>query len=114
MPRGGKREGAGRKPGKPNRPKFDIQAEAEKRAEKALKVFDDIFASKKVSPLTRLSAADKILDRAFGKPVQSTQMLDPNGDVVAPVLVQIVAATPADVAKAQADPGDDDGEEQGD
>jgi len=114
MARGGKREGAGRKPGTPNRPKYDIQAEAEARAGKAMKVFDEIFNSKKVGPLTKLSAAEKILDRAFGKPVQSTQMLGPNGDVVAPVLVQIVAATPEDVAKAQADPGDVDGEEKGD
>jgi hypothetical protein len=114
MPRGGKREGAGRKVGSKSRPAYDIRAEAEKRAAKAMGVFDSIFNSKKVSPLTKLAAADKIFDRAFGKPVQSTQMLGADGEPTAPVLVQIVAATPEDVANAMADPADADGEDTGD
>jgi hypothetical protein len=114
MPRGGKRPGAGAKKGQKYRPKFDIQAEAEARAAKAMKVFDDIFASRRVSPLTKLSAADKILDRAYGKPVQSTQMLNADGEVVAPVLVQIVAATAEDVANAHNGPTIDHDEDRGD
>ena len=112
--RGGKRVGAGRKKGSKSRPAFDIQKAAMEKAERAFKVLEEVAVSKRILPSTRVIAANSILDRAFGKPVQSTQMLGADGEPTAPVLVQIVAATPEDVARANADDTGDDDEEKGD
>lgn len=104
--RGGKRPGAGRPKGSKDKTPFDVRQAAMARAERAFKVLDDIAVSSRVLPSTRVIAANSILDRAFGKPVQSTQMIGADGEVIAPVVVQIVAATEADVEAANADPAD--------
>ncbi len=100
MPKGGKRPGAGRPKGSKDKTPFDIREAALKKAAKAFDIIETIASGGKILPSTRLLAANAILDRAYGKPLQSTQMLDDAGKAIAPVFVQIVAATDDDVQRA--------------
>lgn len=69
MAHGGKREGAGRKPGAVSAAKRQLAEMAKDHAEMALKVLADI-ASSGEGESARVSAATAILDRAYGKPSQ--------------------------------------------
>lgn len=71
MPRGGKREGSGRKSGEQDKPRQHITNQARKHSEKALSVLLQLLADE--SPSIRLQAAKEIMDRAHGKPAQSIQ-----------------------------------------
>lgn len=82
--RGGKRPGAGRKKGKVSQAKRAIAEMAKVHAEAALETLADI-ASKGESEAARVSAANAILDRAYGKPPQAVQHTGKDGkDLPAP------------------------------
>lgn len=66
---GGKRLGAGRKPGETTKAKRDLMAMAREYAEPALRTLVEIAAKGK-SESARASAAVAILDRGYGKPPQ--------------------------------------------
>tara|TARA_R110000851_G_scaffold183340_1_gene332595 strand:- start:1639 stop:1941 length:303 start_codon:yes stop_codon:yes gene_type:complete len=68
---GGQRAGAGRKPGATSLAKRDLASMAKEHAEKALKVLAEIAALGQ-SESARVSAANALLDRAYGKPIQGT------------------------------------------
>ncbi len=68
---GGKRAGAGRKPGSVSKAKKDLADMAKGHAETALKTLVQI-AEKGDSEAARVSAANAILDRAYGRPFQAT------------------------------------------
>jgi hypothetical protein len=68
---GGKRLGAGRKPGATSLAKRDLASMAKEHAETALKVLAEIAMSGQ-SEAARVSAANALLDRAYGKPIQGT------------------------------------------
>ena len=70
--RGGKRPGAGRKPGRVSAAKRSLADMAKTHAAAALKALVDI-AKDGESEGARVSAATAILDRAYGKPTQSLQ-----------------------------------------
>lgn len=83
MPRGGKREGAGRKPGSPSRlttengvPLSDL---ARQHTPMAISTLVEIASNKALSPAARVTAATALLDRAHGRPVQSVEHSGPNG-----------------------------------
>lgn len=83
--RGGKRPGAGRKPGKVNAAKRALSDMAQAHAEDALDTLVDI-AKLGESESARVSAAIAILDRAYGKPPQSLQHSGPDGGPIPTVI----------------------------
>lgn len=74
---GGKRPGAGRKPGVPNKASGEIRAMAQQHGPQALVELARL-ASEAESEQARLGAIREILDRAYGKPVQMVSG-DPDG-----------------------------------
>lgn len=71
MPRGGKREGAGRKPGALEPAKIELATLAKRSAQDALSVVVEIMNNQAETGSTRLSAAVAILDRGYGRPFQA-------------------------------------------
>lgn len=88
---GGKRPGAGRKPGAISKAKRELADMAKDKAEQALAVLAEIMMTGE-SDAARVSAANSILDRGYGKPFQAVQI---SGDAQSPVqLVQHVVIDP--------------------
>lgn len=75
--RGGKRAGAGRKPGKVSQAKRDLTAMAKDHVDAALNALVQIATSGE-SESARVSAANSILDRAYGKPIQANVEIPPD------------------------------------
>lgn len=76
MPRGGKREGAGRPKGAVNKATADIREAAQEYTDEALKVLAEVMRQGD-SAAARVAAANSILDRGHGKP---KQQVDANVD----------------------------------
>ncbi|MOA09125.1 hypothetical protein D3C78_1289340 [compost metagenome] len=68
--RGGKREGAGRKGGTPNKVTADIKAIAQSFGEEAIKLLVEIARDGEAPPAARVAAAREIIDRGYGKAKQ--------------------------------------------
>lgn len=77
--RGGARPGAGRKKGQVSQAKRAISEMAKEHGAAALKVLVEVARSKAASDASRVSAANAILDRAYGRPAQSHQHSGPGG-----------------------------------
>lgn len=77
MPAGGKREGAGRKPGSRNKltvaQKRSLQEIAGDYTEAAVQTLADIMKDRKAPAAARATAANSLLDRAHGKPKQPVE-----------------------------------------
>lgn len=87
---GGKRPGAGRKPGAVSKAKRELAAMAKDKAERALEVLADIM-ERGESDAARVSAANAILDRGYGKPSQAMQIGgDPENPLPAAIAVHFV------------------------
>lgn len=84
MPRGGARPGAGRKPGKVSKAKRDISELAKEHGRAALQTLVDVANDEEAPHSARVSAANGLLDRGYGKPPQS---LLHGGDAENPVKV---------------------------
>jgi hypothetical protein len=69
--RGGKRVGAGRKPGATSLAKRDLATMAKEHVNLALSVLVEV-ATLGQSESARVCAANALLDRAYGKPIQGT------------------------------------------
>lgn len=82
---GGKRAGAGRKPGRVSKVKRDLASLAKDHAETALKTLVEIMTQGE-SETARLSAANALLDRGFGKPFQGVNPEPEGSDDTAPAL----------------------------
>ena len=67
---GGKREGAGRKPGIPNKATAEIKALAQVHAEIAIRELARLAVSAE-SEAARVAAIKELLDRGYGKSAQS-------------------------------------------
>jgi hypothetical protein len=80
MPRGGKREGAGRKPGQIPKAKRELMDMAKEHADGALLVLVDRMNDVAESGSNRISAATAILDRAYGRPRQMIEGPGPDGE----------------------------------
>lgn len=78
---GGKRPGAGRKPGAVSKAKRELAEMAKEHAAMALEVLVNV-AKAGESDAARVSAATAILDRGYGRPFQAMQI---SGDPDAPV-----------------------------
>jgi hypothetical protein len=68
---GGKRTRSGRKPGATSLAKRDLAAMAKEHVETALAVLVEIATSGQ-GESARVTAANSLLDRAYGKPIQGT------------------------------------------
>lgn len=79
--RGGKRPGAGRKPGSKNKPTQAMGKTLTEMAAEytpaALKTLAEIMQDSSATATARVSAANSLLDRAHGKPMQATVELKP-------------------------------------
>lgn len=84
MARGGKREGAGRPKGAPNKATASVRDAAQTFTADALNVLAEIMRSSEHPAAARVSAASAILDRGHGKPTQSVE-LDGSLDLAATV-----------------------------
>ena len=78
MAHGGARKGAGRKPGKVSEAKRQIAEMAKDHGETALAVLVQV-ATQGESEAARVSAANAILDRGYGKPVQQVDNTSSDG-----------------------------------
>lgn len=79
MSRGGKREGAGRKKGIPNKSTAEIKELAQQYAPEAIAELARLMKEAE-SDAARVSAIKEILDRAYGKSPQALQVGgDPDG-----------------------------------
>jgi len=90
--RGGKRPGAGRKPGRVGKAKRDLAEMAKDHATAALATLASIHADGQAPAAARVSAAIAILDRAYGKPPQAMTVGNPDGTPIGPTVIKIVAA----------------------
>jgi len=70
MPRGGKREGAGRKKGAPNKATAEIRESARQYSDRAVRRLAHLM-TKATSEQAQVAACKEILDRAWGKPTQT-------------------------------------------
>lgn len=85
MAHGGKREGAGRKPGVPNKTTEYLKSLTQKDSEKVVKELVRL-ATKAKSEQTRVAAIKELLDRAYGRP---SQALEHSGAEGAPLQVVV-------------------------
>ncbi len=92
--RGGKREGAGRPKGARDKLTREAGATLSEMArahtDAALETLAQIAVSGE-SEAARVSAANALLDRGYGKPSQSLDLRDPDGTLM-PQVIKIVAA----------------------
>lgn len=82
MAHGGKREGAGRKPGQVSPAKRLLSEMAKEHADMALKVLADIAQDGEAAHGARVTAATAILDRAYGKPFSAEPEQDDDADPI--------------------------------
>ncbi len=80
----GQLKGRGKKPGSPKKPAgtlVEIRHLAQSHSKTALNRIVDLTGSN--TPSVALAACREILDRAYGKPVQATEITGKNGEAVA-------------------------------
>ena len=87
---GGRRPGAGRKPGAVAKAKRDLADMAKGYAPEALKTLATIMM-KGENEAARVSAANSILDRGYGKPFQAVRLSGPNDGPIQMVSGQMTA-----------------------
>ena len=85
---GGKRVGAGRKPGQKNKATAEIKALAQKHAPEAIKKLIELMKDKDTPAATQRAAANDILDRGYGKPAQAVTNED--GTKLFPDKIEVV------------------------
>lgn len=99
---GGKRAGAGRKPGAVSKAKRALAEKAKDHAEDALKVLVEIMTGGE-SETARISAANAILDRGYGKPFQAPPPDQGDGDAPPSAVTVTVTAPVGDVRVTKSD-----------
>jgi len=86
MSHGGKRDGAGRKKGAPNKATASIRDAAREYTDEALQALVRVIRDKDAPHAAVTGAANSILDRGFGKPSQTVGGDDDNPIKVAHVI----------------------------
>lgn len=105
---GGKRPGAGRKPGKVGEAKRALAEMAQEHAEAAMRTLASIHADPETPAAARVSAATAILDRAYGRPPQSLDLTSSDGSMTPkPTTIRIIGPDDGsdDTAPAEAASG---------
>ena len=84
----------------------EITSQAREHCPSAIKVLEGIFNNRKTPPAARISAANSLLDRGFGKPAQAIQIKgDPDSPVVFNLLLGAGMATMVDGGAVEVLPG---------
>ncbi|PWL17405.1 hypothetical protein DKP76_11545 [Falsochrobactrum shanghaiense] len=86
---GGARPGAGRKKGKVGQAKRELAEMAKEHAEQALQVLVNIALSGE-SEAARVSAANAILDRGYGRPMQGIDHKSSDGSMTPPTRIELI------------------------
>ena len=90
---GGKRPGAGRKPGVPNKAPQGLKLYAQQYTERAVKTLVEIMDDPRAPHAARAAASTAILDRGHGRPAQQVEVGGTNGGPIqAHVVVEFIAA----------------------
>lgn len=79
MSRGGKREGAGRPKGAINKATADVKALAQNHGETAILTLAEIATDPEQPSAARVTAANSLLDRGYGKPTQAMELTGQDG-----------------------------------
>lgn len=79
MARGGKRPGAGRRKGSKHKVGQDVRALAQRYTQQAIDTLAEIMQDADAPQQARAMAADKLLDRGWGKPQQQHEISGPGG-----------------------------------
>lgn len=79
MAHGGARKGAGRKPGKVSQAKRTIAEMAKEHGPLALQTLVDVASDDGAPHAAKVSAANALLDRGYGKPAQSHDLTSSDG-----------------------------------
>lgn len=95
---GGKRPGAGRRPGKVGAAKRALSEMAQDHAQAALNTLAEILGDRDAPASARVSAATAILDRAYGKPPQAMEHSGVDGAPIQAVTRIELVALPRDLA----------------
>src|SRR6266851_908111 len=98
MARGGKRAGAGRKPGVPNKASRELKELAREYTEEAVGALVRVLRDKEAPASAQVAAATAILDRGHGKP---TQHID--AEHAGSIAHQIAQMTPEERARDAVD-----------
>jgi hypothetical protein len=100
MASGGARTGAGRPKGKVSEAKRTIAEAARGQAEAALKVLIDVAKDSDAPAAARVSAANAILDRGYGKPVAQFEHTGKDGAPIQTETTTRVVIVPAKIPAA--------------
>jgi hypothetical protein len=90
---GGRRPGSGRRKGTPNKVGKDIRELARMYTAEALEALVNIMRDKQSPAAARAMAADKLLDRGWGKPAQAI-VGDPENPLQLATAIEIVVVDP--------------------
>lgn len=94
MAGGGKREGAGRKKGIPNKVTADIKVIAQSFGEEAIKLLVEIARDGDAPHAARVAAVKEILDRGYGKAKQPIVGDEDSPPIKAITEIRLVAVKP--------------------
>lgn len=107
MARGGKREGAGRPPGGNNQGKLDLAELARTHTQSALDVLIAIMQNPAEVAAARVSSANIILDRGYGKAPQLLDLSNKDGTLSRPQTILLRGpddnSDPSDTTQADTD-----------
>ena len=90
---GGKRPGAGRPPGSPNKVTASVREAAQVHSDEAVNTLAAIMKDGKAPAIARIAASNAILDRAHGRPHQSVEVA--GGPMVAADPAALIALSEA-------------------
>ena len=91
---GGPRPGAGRKPGKVSKAKLDIAERAKTHGEAALLTLVEVMQDTDAPHNARVSAANALLDRGYGRPLQGVDHTSSDGTMRMPSVIQFMPIRP--------------------
>lgn len=97
--RGGARKGAGRKPGVVSQAKLTLAEQARIYGPDLIKALYQIAMDEEAPPNARVSAANSILDRAYGKPLNAMEVTGKDGGAIEhTVKARVVIVPPKEIA----------------
>lgn len=97
MARGGKRPGAGRPKGVPNKATRPMREAAREYTEQALLTLAEIMKDEDQTGPARVAAANALLDRGYGKPAQPIDGDGEGGAIPVAHLIELVGVEPGEV-----------------
>ena len=98
--RGGARAGAGRKPGIVSQAKMTLAEQSRVYGPDLIKALYQIAMDEEAPPNARVSAANSILDRAYGKPLNAMQVTGKDGGAIEHTLkARVVIVPPKEIAE---------------